>query len=84
MSLAGCCGRCDVASPQWRIERRGDAIVSWSCDLDLSDVCADLQRPHEITELVVTDSRKRREIVALDSALDRIANSPTESIHDIA
>lgn len=39
--------------PVWSIERRGDAVVSWSCSLHLHEVFRELQRPHERTALVV-------------------------------
>ena len=53
--------RCEVcaAMPLWRIERRGDAVVSWAC-MDgghLVTVLDRLQRSWEITELVVTRPR---------------------------
>lgn len=47
------CGSCNE-TPFWRIERRGDAAVSWSCTKHLHDVCADMQRMHEITKLIVS------------------------------
>ena len=46
------CGDCGDL-PVWSIERRGDAVVSWSCCLHLHEVCRELQRPHERTTLVV-------------------------------
>jgi hypothetical protein len=55
--------RCEVCDgvPQWRILRRGDVVVSWACPSHLSEVCVRLQRHHELTELVITDSPKARE-----------------------
>lgn len=37
--------RCEVdeVPPDWRIERRGDAVVTWSCHDHLAKVCARLQ-----------------------------------------
>lgn len=52
MSLAFRCQICD-REPQWTIDRRGDAVVSWACGNDLAAVCDDLQRDYEVTELVV-------------------------------
>ena len=59
--------------PRWRIERRGDAVVSWSCNQDLSEVCLRLQRDHEITELVVSDSVKRSEWAEIGRSLRGVA-----------
>ena len=60
MSYAGLCQVCN-SDPIWRVERRGDAAVSWACNDDLIFVCQDLQRDWEITELVVTNAVKIRE-----------------------
>lgn len=38
---------------EWRIHRRGDAVVSWACNLHLAEECHRLQRDFEVTELVV-------------------------------
>ena len=57
---AYCCEVCDAADPHWHIMRRGDVIVSWACDDHLAEVCERLQRDHEVTALIVTDSRKAR------------------------
>jgi len=50
--------RCQICSGErwWRIERQGDAVVSWACTEHLHEVCDDLQRFHERTELMVTMS----------------------------
>jgi hypothetical protein len=53
--------RCEIcnAMPLWRIERRGDAVVTWAC-MDpghLVTVLDRLQRSWETTELVVTRPR---------------------------
>ncbi|HEX3957774.1 MAG TPA: hypothetical protein VHZ03_14245 [Trebonia sp.] len=58
---AYCCEVCDDADPRWRIERWGDAVVTWACDTDLPEICGRLQRDREVTKLSVTDSRKARE-----------------------
>jgi FXSXX-COOH protein len=60
VSYAGLCRVCN-SDPVWRVERRGDAAVSWACDEDLYAVCQNLQRGWEITELVVTNAVKQRE-----------------------
>lgn len=51
--------RCEVCSgaPDWRIERLGDAIVSWACDPHLAEVCRGMQRDWERTELTLTTQR---------------------------
>lgn len=38
---------------RWRLDRIGDAVVSWACDQHLVAVVEDLQRPRERTEVVV-------------------------------
>lgn len=55
MSFAFRCEICQV-TPWWRIERRGDAVVSWACRDHLSGVAERLQRSWEVTEVVVTFS----------------------------
>lgn len=64
--------RCEIChgEPRWRIERRGDAVVSWACDPHLADVCHRMQRDSEITELVVTDRIKRQEWLGIAKSLD--------------
>ena len=52
--IAFCCAVCDSPDPTWRIVRRGDAVVSWACQDDLSTVCFGLQRDWEKTQLIVT------------------------------
>lgn len=54
------CGVCG-GPVRWTVERRGDAVVTWSCDPHLAEVCRDLQRQWEVTELVVVDTVKRVE-----------------------
>lgn len=53
MSLAFCCTLCDDRKPDWRIQRHGDAIVSWSCARHLPLVLYDLQRYDERTEFTL-------------------------------
>ena len=47
--------RCEVCdgAPAWRLDRTGDAVVSWACADHLSTACERLQRDHEITELTI-------------------------------
>ena len=75
MSAAFRCEVCNTDLPRWRIERRGDAVVSWSCNQHLAEICLRLQRDHEITELVVSDSVKRSEWAEIDQSLRRAAES---------
>jgi hypothetical protein len=50
------CQQCHSDVPWWRIERRGDVIVSWACFSHLPDVCLMMQRSDgQKTELVVTE-----------------------------
>jgi hypothetical protein len=58
------------------IERWGDAVVTWACDIDLAGVCEQLQRDHEVTKLSVGDARKAREWAGITRALDEIAGGP--------
>lgn len=69
VSYAFCCGTCAGEDPHWRIERLGDAVVSWACDAHLVAVCDGLQRDFEISQLVVTDARKRQEWAGIAAAL---------------
>lgn len=48
----------DDGDAQWRIERRGDVVVTWACGDCLPTVCDGLQRPWEATELVVTRTKE--------------------------
>lgn len=50
MSYAWRCGVC-AGQPTWRVERVGDAVVSWACDRHLAEECDDLQRSNERTIL---------------------------------
>lgn len=52
MSYAYRCETCN-GIPWWRIDRVGDAVVSWACKAHLSEVCWGLQRPFHRTELLV-------------------------------
>jgi hypothetical protein len=53
VSAAYRCQECN-ARPDWRLERRGDAVVTWTCGDHLVLVLWQLQRPVERTEIVVT------------------------------
>lgn len=53
MSRAFYCEACDDIA-DWRILRRGDAAVTWSCVADLSRVLQDFKRRGEVSEFVVT------------------------------
>jgi hypothetical protein len=75
MSEPWTCRMCP-AEPRWRLERRGDAVVSWACNDHLAVVASGLQRDWEITELVVTDSVKRREWIDIAETLDGIGGAP--------
>jgi len=77
MAPVFCCEVCDDPKPQWRLDRRGDAVVSWACDGHLSVVCHRLQRYWEITEIVVSSSAKRREWAAITKTLDQVADGTT-------
>lgn len=57
MSYAFLCQVCDQP-PMWRLDRRGDAVVSWACSHHLNEVCLGLQHRWD-TEIVVTVSRTR-------------------------
>jgi hypothetical protein len=52
VSKAYRCKICDT-KPVWVIERRGDAVVAWSCDTHLAAICAEMQRWWEDTRLIV-------------------------------
>ena len=69
---AGCCEVCGVPDPNWRVLRRGDAVVSWGCDDDVYAVLHRLQRDWEITELVVTNAAKQREWNTIKADLDAV------------
>jgi hypothetical protein len=56
MSLAFRCEECGIA-PDFRIERRGDAVVTWACYDHLNVVCARFLATRHwepVTQLVVT------------------------------
>lgn len=76
MSRASCCETCDTTDPHWNITRRGDVVTTWACDDHLASACAGLQRDHEVTELIVVDSRKAVEWATIHRSLDRIAREP--------
>jgi hypothetical protein len=54
MGWAFCCAECATAKYRWRIERRGDAVVTWACTSHLAAVMIDMQRGWERTQLLVT------------------------------
>jgi hypothetical protein len=70
------CEFCDDSDPRWNLTRRGDVVTTWACDAHLATAAAELQRDHEVTELVVVDYRKAREWAAISRTLDRIAGAP--------
>ena len=53
--------RCEVClhRPDWRLDRVGDAVVSWACDHDLAEVVRRMQRPGEVTQLVIRKHERR-------------------------
>lgn len=73
MSVAYCCEVCAAAEPHWNITRIGDVVTTWACDPHLAQVCDRLQRDHEVTELVVVDSRKSREWAGISRLLEQVA-----------
>jgi hypothetical protein len=72
VSLAFRCEICD-GMPGWRIERQGDAVVSWACDAHLSAVCDRLQRDWEVTRLVVIHQAKLAETAEINTMLRQVA-----------
>lgn len=68
------CSVCDQ-EPLWRIERSGDAAVSWACAPHLSEECERLQRDWEVTELTVYLVPKLREWAEIRQSLQKIAAS---------
>jgi hypothetical protein len=72
MSAAYRCETCE-GEPLWRIERWGDAVVSWACAVHLCIVCEGLQRDWEITQLSVYPAAKRTEWAQLGHRLNQIA-----------
>ena len=48
--------RCEFCSgpPGWRLERYGDAVVTWACNEHLAAVAHMLQRPERQTMLTLT------------------------------
>ena len=65
VSRAYCCEACGDADPRWQLGRRGDAVIAWACEADLSVVIGRLQRDREVTTVSVTDIRKARARAAL-------------------
>lgn len=68
MSYAFLCEVCN-ASAVWRLDRRGDAAVTWTCEEDLSDVLWKMQRNWEVTEVVV-----RKATIPSFTVVDQNAN----------
>jgi hypothetical protein len=56
VSLAYRCRYCEDPNrqPTWRLDRRGDGVVDWSCDQHLAATVEMLQRPWERTELIIS------------------------------
>jgi len=52
MSLAYRCEICDE-QPTWRLDRYGDAVVSWACNRHLAVVAHSLQREHGKTLITI-------------------------------
>lgn len=58
MSWSNRCEGCPGEPPPeesavWRLERWGDAVVTWACDEHLVGVLRGLQRDHEATQVSV-------------------------------
>ncbi len=73
MSRAYCCEVCGIAGPHWVIMRIGDVVVTWACDTHLAEVCEELQRDFEVTELVVRHAQKAREWAEIGKSLEQTA-----------
>lgn len=50
-----------ICPADWRIDREGDAIVTWSCDGHLAVIFTELQRDHEVTRLIVRNCERMRD-----------------------
>lgn len=76
--MTGRAFRCEVCDgePRWRLDRRGDAVVSWACPEHLAAVSERLQRDWEITELVIRLVPKMREWNEIDANLRAIEETP--------
>jgi hypothetical protein len=57
------------------VVRLGDGWVTWACFAHLGQVCDSLQRPWEISELLITNHRKLSEWVSIAAALEAVARS---------
>jgi hypothetical protein len=75
VSLVYCCEICDARDPHWSLTRRGDVATAWACDDHLAQAAEGLQRDHELTELVIRDSRKAREWAGITRVLNEIAGT---------
>jgi hypothetical protein len=73
----GAAFRCEICSgePMWRIERWGDAVVTWACPWHMSRVCEGLQRDHEVTKLSVQSHAKLREWSQIAHSLATITDA---------
>jgi hypothetical protein len=72
VTLNGACGICN-AHPGWRIERQGDAVISWACNNHLAAECDRLQRDYEVSRLVVLHYAKMAEVADINRMLREIA-----------
>lgn len=66
------CGECDTRPPDWTITRRGDVARTWACEKHLHDLCVDLQRDHEVTQIVVEPFAKKREWAEIGELLRKV------------
>lgn len=71
---ANLCSECGE-SPDWRVVRLGDGVVMWACFAHLGPVCDALQRPWEISELLITNHRKLSEWNSIAAALESVARN---------
>lgn len=62
------CEGCDN-TPDWDLERHGDAVASWACRVCLPEVIRSLQRRWEITEISVKPSRRAIRVFRHDDGL---------------
>lgn len=79
--MSGCAWRCEVCDgpPMWRLDRHGDAVVSWACASHLLLTCERLQRDWEITEITVRHVVKLREWIEIASTLDDVSAADAAS-----
>lgn len=78
--MSGAAFECEYCAPidhtraAWRIERVGDVVVAWACDVHLGLTCNRLQRDDEITVLCVSLASKAREWNEIRRSLDSVAH----------